>query len=221
MTSTEYPKINSVFERAERGRFTDAYACPEFEYLADRPWTWSEKIDGVNMRLHVPAGATSGADLTRLIAGRTDNAQIPPKLLHACIDLLAGILNASAFDPDADVVLYGEGYGAGIQKGGMYRPDPSFVLFDVKCGDWWLRRPDVEDVARKLGLDVVPIVDACTLNEAVDHMRSQAAGDGVWITSAWLGARPEGVVGRPAVDLWNRRGERIITKLKFKDFREK
>ena len=30
-----------------------------------------------------------------------------------------------------DVILFGEGYGAKIQNGGLYRSDNSFILFDV------------------------------------------------------------------------------------------
>jgi hypothetical protein len=222
MASAEYPKINSVFQRDGHGRFTDVYACPEFEYLAGLPWAWTEKVDGINIRLHLPGDGKRDVWATsayQLVTGRTDNAQIPPKLLAACAGILERVLVTDVFAPDADVVLYGEGYGAGIQKGGQYRPDPDFVLFDVRVGDWWLTRPNVEDVAAKLQLDVVPVVATATLVEAVESMREMAAGSRVMFESAWQGARPEGIVGRPAVDLWNRRGDRIITKLKFRDFR--
>lgn len=113
-----------------------------------------------------------------------------------------------------EVTLFGEGYGAKIQKGGQYLRDRcDFVLFDVKVGDWWLRRDDVEDVAIKLGLDVVPVVTTAPIYWAVDKVQKG-------FDSAWKGATPEGLVGRPAVDLFNRRGNRIITKIKRRDFTE-
>ena len=226
----EYPSINSVFQRDPKGRFLETYACPEFEYLVDALWTWTEKVDGTNMRLYFPRNdPTASAGQCRdgfrgnehlWVKGRTDNAQIPPKLLNACVELLRGLPLEEVFsDPMSEVVLYGEGYGAGIQKsGGLYRPEPSFVLFDVRVGDWWLRRPDVEDVAIKLGLDVVPIVMQTTLTKAVNFARMSVAC-GERFASQWPGAQPEGIVGRPAVDLWDRAGNRITTKLKFKDFR--
>lgn len=216
----EYPKIDSVFMRDPKGRFTDELACAEFTYLIDNDWTWTEKVDGTNVRLYFPGLQSEyfrGHEY-EYVKGRTDSAQLNPKLLNACVALLQTMPLDTVFpDPTTSAVLYGEGYGAGIQKGGMYRPDPSFVLFDVKVGDWWLRRPAVEDVAAKLGLDVVPIVDTCVLSDAIETMRTCAVGE--WFTSAWPDATPEGVVGRPVVDLWNRKGERIVTKLKFKDFR--
>ena len=45
--------------------------------------------------------------------------------------------------------------------------DQDFVLFDVKCGDWMLQRADVEDVAGKLGIDVVPIIGSARCMTAV------------------------------------------------------
>lgn len=39
-----------------------------------------------------------------------------------------------------------------------HRPDQDFVLFDICVGDWWLQRADVEDVAMRLGLDIVPVI---------------------------------------------------------------
>lgn len=232
----EYPSIDSVFKRDTKGRFLPEYSCPEFEYLAGATWTWTEKVDGTNIRLYYPrntfqtpatideAAAFNWRDQFpgnehRWVKGRTDGAQIPSRLLNACVRLLRAIPLADVFpDLRSEVVLYGEGYGPGIQKGGLYRSDVSFVLFDVKVGDWWLRRPDVEDVAIKLGIDVVPVVNTCTLTQAVELMREQGSGREAWLESQWPGAHPEGIVGRPAVDLWNRKGDRIITKLKFKDF---
>jgi hypothetical protein len=50
-------------------------------------------------------------------------------------------------------VLYGEGYGAGIQKGGgQYRKVQAFCLFNVLVADkWWLDWSNVGDVAAKPG----------------------------------------------------------------------
>lgn len=118
----------------------------------------------------------------------------------------------SAFPDADDVTLYGEGYGAKIQSGGMYRPDQALIVFDVMVGRWWLLDEDVADVAAKLGLDVVPVIGAFSLEEAWGGITR-----GVY-ESRWDGARLEGLVGRPAVDLFNRKGERIIVKMKVKDW---
>ena len=108
--------------------------------------------------------------------------------------------------------LYGEGYGPKIQKGGgNYRADQDFVLFDVKVGDFWLQRGDVEDVAKKLGLDVVPIIGEGTLAEMVELARQG-------FKSRWGDFIAEGIVARPSVELRSRNGSRLITKIKHSDF---
>ena len=114
---------------------------------------------------------------------------------------------------DGPACLYGEGYGAKIQKGGgSYKPDGvDFVLFDVKVGDWWLRRADVENVASKFGLECVPIVGHGTLANMVGLVRAGFA-------SNWGNFLAEGIVARPVVELRTRANERIITKLKHRDF---
>jgi hypothetical protein len=114
---------------------------------------------------------------------------------------------------DGDACLYGEGYGAKIQKGGgNYRPGQDFVLFDVRVGDYWIQREDVEDVAANLGIDVVPIIGEGTLHDAVEWAKRG-------IPSMWGAFEAEGIVARPKVELKTRNGHRIITKIKCRDFR--
>jgi hypothetical protein len=85
------------------------------------------------------------------------------------------------------------------------------VLFDVKVGSVWLERKNVEDVAKKLGVDVVPVIGSGTLHDMVKFCR-----DG--IISRWGDFRAEGIVARPRVELLDRLGHRVITKLKCIDF---
>ena len=67
-------------------------------------------------------------------------------------------------------------------------------------------------MAGKLGLGVVPTFGSLTLNAAWDGLK---AGE---FASHWSGAPIEGLVGRPAVDLFNRKGERVIAKMKVRDW---
>ena len=99
-----------------------------------------------------------------------------------------------------------------IQKdGGNYRADQDFVLFDIKCGEWWLQRADVEDVAQKLGLEVVPIIGEGTLHDVVATVKTG-------FISRWGNFQAEGIVTRPKTELKTRGGNRIITKIKCRDF---
>lgn len=207
---SEYHKIQTVFKRDPATKYKTLmegdYSLPEFEYLANNKWVFTEKVDGTNIRVYFRDGKVT-------FGGRTDRAQIPATLVERLNERF--LLQAERFTEvfnGANVCLYGEGYGAKIQKGGgNYRTDQDFVLFDVMVGDLWLQRHDVEDVAEKMGLDVVPVVGEGTLLEMVGH-----AKDG--IPSTWGDFQAEGYVARPATELKTRSGHRLITKIKCRDF---
>jgi hypothetical protein len=134
-------------------------------------------------------------------------------------------------DKPSIVTLFGEGYGPKIQSGGKYTGGEdvhSFVLFDVKIGDWWLARKDVDDIASKLGIDSVPTIGYGTLRDAIDIVASGITfeksgavkrwGRGT-LQSRWGSFDAEGIVARPVVPMFDRKGQRIITKIKAVDFK--
>jgi len=207
----KYHKINTVFKRDQQGKIIEGeWSQPEFEYLAYNNWTFTEKVDGTNIRVildnrNVVVGGIS-------FGGKTDKAQLSSQLVNKLRSLFPSAATLkSIFDADT-VCLYGEGYGTGIQKGGgNYSHEQDFVLFDIKVGDWWLNRQDVEDVANKLGLRIEPISGEGTLYEAIHIVKNG-------ITSTWGDFQAEGIVARPKVELATRGGNRIITKIKVRDF---
>lgn len=211
----EYHKINSVYKRDTKGKFIlGEFSRPEFEYLKDNPWQWTEKIDGTNIRIMFRNIDT----LELTFGGKTDNAQMPTKLVNWLNNTLDVDDFIDVFGATEGVCLYGEGYGAGIQRGGgNYSPDQKFILFDIKIGDFWLERKNVEDIAGKLGLDVVPLTNIETLETMIEAVARLANTD--FMPPSAIGkALPEGYVGTPVVPLFARNGDRIITKIKYKDF---
>jgi hypothetical protein len=209
----EYTKINTIWKRDERGRIIEGdYATPELAFLANLDWEWTEKVDGTNVRVGWDGNSIE-------FGGRTANAQMPTKLIAALRDLFPDTARFAEAFGESPAVLYGEGYGAGIQGGGgNYSPVQTFVLFDVAVGPWWLERENVADVALKFGLDTVPVITHGSLAAASEMVK---AG----IQSTWgnpersTGFLMEGLVGRPAVTLFSRKGERIMAKIKTRDFR--
>lgn len=204
-----YHKIQTLFKRDpttnHRTLLMNEYAQPEFEYLKNNTWELTEKVDGTNIRVTIHSSGLVTFD------GRTDNAQLPSKLFGRLRELFPCIGKLAKQFPDGGC-LYGEGCGAGIQKGGgNYSSTQEFVLFDVQVGDWWLKRSGVMEVANALAIEAVPVVMEGTLADMVRLVRNG-------FTSAWGGFRAEGIVARPKVELLQRNGERIITKLKIKDF---
>lgn len=204
----EYHKIQTVFKRNQDTRnhhvIESDYSLPVFDFLKHNTWIFTEKVDGTNIRVMVKDSVSFG--------GKTDNAQIPSLLvdrLRTLFDPLGERLREMF--PDG-ACFYGEGYGAKIQKGGgNYIPHQDFVLFDIKIGEWWLERPNVEDIALQLGLDCVPIIGKGTLLDMVEMARNG-------IESKWGPFAAEGIVARPMVELKTRNGERVITKIKTRDF---
>lgn len=209
----EYHKIDTVFKRDAATKFKTLiagdYSQDAFGYLANNEWVFTEKVDGTNIRIMV---STAG-DGALKFGGKTDDAQIPAFLIERLQAIfLPQIADLAVIFPEGGC-LYGEGYGAKIQKGGgNYRANQDFVLFDVKVGDWWLQRDAVDDIAQGLSLDVVPIIGRGTLAQMVDMARTG-------FNSRWGAFPAEGIVARPAVELKTRNGSRIITKIKTKDFR--
>ncbi len=208
---TEYHKIDTLFERDSATFVVDPMRLKASVLSTIREWDVTEKIDGTNIRVRLSdAGEVS-------FGGRTDAAQIPADLVQYLIrtfqqDALKAVLWLNTAEP-VDAVLYGEGYGPGIQKGGgLYRADKAFILFDVLiAGQWWLSREAVDEIAGKLGIDTVPYLGRMTLNQIVETVRSPF--------SSKLGtAQAEGIVARPIETLFDKRMKRIIIKLKTKDF---
>ena len=205
-----YPKMQTIFKRdmKNKGRIMEGvYSTPEIEYLKDCLWDFTEKVDGTNIRIEWKRSET------RNIGGRTDNAQIPTFLYEKLEELFPLDKLDSAITKTDTLVLYGEGYGAKIQKGGgNYISDGvNFVLFDVLVDDWWLQRKDVVEVASLLGIGIVPVIGNGTLSQAVNRV-------GSGLQSCWGSFDAEGIVMRPSTELKSRSGHRIITKIKGRDF---
>lgn len=209
----EYTKIEGIFERDIDGSkklIEGKFRNETVEFLKDNKWICTEKIDGTNIGIVWDGHKVS-------YQGRTERAQIPAHLMNKLIEMFGGETNEDLFEQkfgEMSAILFGEGYGAKIQKGGgNYRSDVSFILFDVYLPDQnlWLRRDALEDIASTFNIDIVPIILTGTLKEAVDFVKLRP--------KSTIGiADMEGLVCKPAVDMLDRRGKRIIVKVKVRDF---
>ena len=205
-----YPHIDTLWKRSEAGKIVvGEFTCPEFEYLQNLDWVGTEKVDGTNIRLCV--GPADDRELG--LRGRSNNANLPGRIVEWFEKEIVPQSERFWEQFSDGAVLYGEGYGAGIQKAGkLYLPDRvGFVLFDIRVGDWWLKREDVVEIGQHFGLDVVPVVGVRPL---MDHVRTVAAG----FLSHWGNFPAEGLVIQPLVPLASRNGGRIITKIKTVDY---
>lgn len=219
----EYQKIQTLFKRDERNIIIpDQFTYPEFEVLKDLKWECTEKIDGTNIRIELTSSGNPEDGIIMSFKGRTDKANIPEHLLTKLKWLfdrehLMEALNITDETQNCNITLYGEGYGAKIQKGRNYiSNDVNFILFDVKVGKWWLDREAIKDIADKLGINAVPLMGYMTIPEAIEYVKK-----GFKSTIAEnKDYDAEGLVLKAPCGLLKRDGERLITKIKTVDFRK-
>jgi len=213
----QYHKIHSIYKRNPATNYKTflhgEFSRPEFELIKE--WFVEEKINGTNVRV-----SFDGVSVT--FAGRTDKAQLPLPLFRYLqetftLDRMAATFsNTPDNEPHPNIILYGEGYGAKIQKGGgNYIPDGvGFCLFDVRVGRWWLARDSVWEIALGLEIPRAPYWGIWDLQWAEKQVREGIPS----ILAKVPGTIAEGVVLRPPYELFDRRGDRIIAKLKTRDY---
>lgn len=205
----EYEKIETLFLRDEQTRklVEGKYRNETVEFLKDIDWEFTEKIDGTNIRIYWDGHKVQ-------YFGRTNKAQIPSMLMNRLIELFGGDVNEEMFEQkfgENEVLLIGEGYGAKIQKGGDYRQDNDFILFDVCVNGNYLPRCAVKGIAEYFKIDVVPTIMIGKLEDAIEYVKSKPKSK--------IGtADSEGLVGRPLKELKDRMGNRLIVKIKVRDF---
>ena len=86
-------------------------------------------------------------------------------------------------------------------------------MFDVIISNNFQPRKSVEDIAESFGIKAVPVVFEGNLQKGIDYVKTKP--------DSLIGtAKSEGLVARPKVELQTRTGERVIVKLKVRDFEE-
>jgi hypothetical protein len=259
-----YQKINTLYKRDAKNVIMpyEDFVESEFNYLRGVKWRAEIKIDGTNMRIEVSKepiwnggnpDTVVGVRFNVEYKGKTDNAQIPPKMLKfmqdnfpedkvlAALGLKKEILESEWVDhkwtyddgetPNYEAIpnlytIYGEGYGLGIQKGGNYIKDGvDFRVFDAKVSckyhkgnmqvdDIYLNTEARDEIANKLGANIVPFYGYLTIDEAVEVVRKGIV-TGMWANPNLV---EEGLVLRTDCGLLNRQGNRLIVKIKTEDF---
>lgn len=206
----QYEKIETLFEREEKTKklIEGKFRNETVEFLKNNLWEFTEKIDGTNIRIYWDGHKVS-------FYGRTDKSLLPQNLVTRLIELFGGEVNEEMFEQkfgEMEVELFGEGYGAKIQNGGAYLSDRvDFILFDVAINGVYQPRDSVKNIAEYFDIDLVPTVLTGTINDGIKWAKSKP--------KSMIGvADSEGLVGRPLIELNDRRGNRIIVKIKVCDF---
>ena len=209
----KYPKMETLLKRDENFKITDEIRLPEFENIKN--WLITEKIDGTNIRIiYTP-------DDKLLIRGRTDKASIPTFLLEELQNMFTAEKVKAILDNPIEkgLCLYGEGYGARIQKGGgNYNQYNSFRLFDIWIDNCWLEWESVEKIAQQLEIKPVPVIMETDVETAIELVKKETWSE-VAMEEGHPGHIAEGIVARAYPTMLFRNGNPIKWKLKVKDFK--
>jgi hypothetical protein len=204
-----YPGILNLWKRDPKTHkyIAGDWFSDSFYTLRNLNWIGTEKIDGMNTRVIWDGNSVR-------VGGRSDNAQMPVRLLNH----LQEEYHPWKFEGYPPMIIYGEGYGAGIQKvGSQYIHDGnSFIAFDIMetYPDGTCRLMDRANFYRitgELGIPMVPIHFGGKLEDA-----SWFVKEGLQSKMGDLVA--EGLVLRPEEELFDRFGNRMIIKIKTNDF---
>lgn len=234
MSGLEYPKIDTLYNRLKNGKVDIAsLRRPEFELI--NRWQITEKLNGRNIRVML----TREGEVT--FAGRKDEKHLYDQIDDVMLDYLKSIFIPRRMkyifrkiDKDGsltkpEVCLYLEGIGSKMASGsGIYCKgiEVSVRLIDAYIKPFWIERLLLEEFAKKLGVKCVPVIGYI---DEIPHSRQcleDILSSSIVATEAGnFNTRPEGIVARTSPILFSRTktelsevGERIMWKLKFKDF---
>lgn len=215
MERIEYPKILGPYMRhvdgPEKNKLNiGAWVNPTLATLRNLPWTWTEKINGTNVRIFWDGHKVS-------YGGRSDTAFLSAKLIEVLGDMFPEEVMEQTFGSNP-ATLFGEGCGPNMAPGsGVYSTIPTFIMFDAYIDGWWLERPSVLDIGRKLGVYVVPTYDlgGGTVEDAIELVGSGLVSHFSTKANTFFA---EGLVGTAPHGILDRGGKRIQVKVKHKDF---
>lgn len=219
-----YPKVQNLWAREDNLRIPGKFQDPIF--ALPKSWVVTEKLDGMNMRV------TCHPDGNFAVCGRTEKANIPADLMmwiqkHIQPAAVFEALEILGIDPGEQfVTLYGEGMGGKIQSGtARYGEEKHFTLFDVRIGTrvgGWLDDAVVGDVSKHLA---IPRAEVLAWDATIGQVSNLVAG-GFHTFHAPEDAEcgkhllAEGVMCRTLIPLYDRRGKRVMFKLKYADLQE-
>jgi hypothetical protein len=204
-----YPKIQTLWKRDAKNQaliVEGDYSKEEFANI--QLWRLTEKIHGQNFRILFKNNELR-------YGGRTDSADLHPLVLSDIKSLVTLDKCAEVFSEANTVMLFGEAVGPKIHDVGRKYSSPShdFILFDVVVDGWWLEQPNVEDIAKQLGLKSAPYLGLMTKEEIQLLVRSKPDSK---ISQEEL--RSEGIVTRSHPLMLFRDKTPIMFKLKASDY---
>lgn len=232
-----YTKILAPFCRDNaKSKFvnTHKWSRPDFEALQDIEWHWTQKIDGTNLNIVWDGerisykGHTDKTQWNERSKALIENTFCTPEaetIFEELYGTQSVVVSMELVSKD-----FNQNYG---------HPDGHFYVYDVRNGNtnkYWNREAvtsfvNAFDSSREV-LEEVAELFVGSIRDAVEYVKlakkwnqnfeeiDYLSQDGIW----WkvhnlLGKYPlEGIVGRPPIELYNSKDERVICKVKCCDY---
>lgn len=206
-TDTEWGKTHKQRKLINPNGLSDekefnSFRTTELYYLRNNDWFAWRKLDGQNLRVHWNG--------EQALWNGKSNKFVPAKELSKYMnETFAEELFEEKFGRDKRVTLFGEHMGPKSQGNELGLNKDQFVLFDVLIGETWLEYDQVQDIANFFNIYTPASFGEVSIMSLKDLINVVASGK----YSSW-----EGIVAHPMGRLRDQKGNRIIVKIKNKDY---
>lgn len=214
-SQTKYRKIYTLFERDSKFKIVDSLE-PHLEGITNiKKFVVTEKIDGTN------CGIVITPDKQVLIRKRSDFIK-DDKEHHIYYEAINTIdlerIKDYFHDSEATITIFGEACGGSIQKHGtIYSDEPTFMVFDVQVNNSFFDWLSLKKFCSEVGLKIVPYLGDTILEKyTVEYMKNVLERCKKYLYDS---EHSEGIVVRSEPPLLNKFGQRMMFKLKFRDFK--
>lgn len=203
------PKCKTLFKRDENFKVIPSMTAltdPRFEFVSDRGWVVTKKMDGMSIIL-----AWDGWDFK--FHGRSPKTDFnTPQLEY--LQGVAGKIRPNMVEhfDEIPVHIYAEFVGPKINGNKHGYGEYHLFVFDVRIGGFWLDWHNVVDVAQKVELQTVRRIHELERGGLEKIYREVSALARVG-TSQYF----EGVVCRTDPYFYTAQGDRVMFKLKLTD----
>lgn len=222
-----YDKILAPFKRTDsKSKYVTVgtWSKPEFSFLQDTHFVWTLKIDGACIVISWDGERVS-------VKGHTEKTQFSDQTITYLKDIFCTAEAETIFEDmfgEQPVDICGEFVSKEMNQN-YGHPDGYFYAFDIRNGTtkkYWDRETLETFVKRFPQIGIVPVMLIGTIEDAVEWVKDAKNNWNKDFSKISLkGAiNPlgkyliEGLVGRPGVELYNSKGERVITKVKCCDY---
>lgn len=188
----------------EKGQ-DEAYRSPLLAYLAELPWAYSRKVDGENIRIQWDGEQA-------LWNGKSNAFQCSAEFTEYMNNTFLEEIFEEKFERDKVVTIFGEKMGPKTQGNELGLGKDELIIFDVNINGIWLCGEGVVDIAdyfrARTVFDFMPgaLHETKTLQELIGMCAEGQFKD-------W-----EGIVATPLVEMRDQNGQRVIVKIKNRDY---